>query len=194
MPENPTLTRMGAGLAAVAMSLGVSQLAAAFFSPAADARTSVGTAVINLTPGPVKEWAIQTFGTSDKTFLTVMVIVVIVALVSVAAIWERSRIPLGSLAIAAAAVAGCAAVLARPGATLPDVIPTVLGAAAGIAVLRLLTAPRVRNTEPEPGLDPGRRRSLLTLGFVGLGALSGVGGTVLTRQRRSVAGDREAFY
>lgn len=184
---------MAAGLAAVAMSLGVSQLAAAFFSPAADARTSVGTAVINLTPGPVKEWAIQTFGTSDKTFLTVMVIVVAVALISVAAIWERSRIPLGSLAIAAAAVAGSAAVLSRPGAGFPDVIPTALGAVAGIAVLRRLTAPRSRNGEPESDLDPGRRRSLLTMGFVGLGALSGVGGVALTRRRSSVAGDRDAF-
>ena len=46
--------RMGAGLAAAAVALGVTQLAAAFFSPAADSRTAVGTSVINLTPGPVK--------------------------------------------------------------------------------------------------------------------------------------------
>jgi hypothetical protein len=35
--------------------------------------------VVNLTPGPVKEWAIQTFGTADKLFLSVMVLVVIAA-------------------------------------------------------------------------------------------------------------------
>lgn len=192
MTESANLSRMGAGLAAAAVSLGVTQLAAAFFSPAADARASVGTAVINLTPGPVKEWAIQTFGTSDKTFLTVSVVVVVVALVSVAAIWERSRIPLGSLAIAAAAVAGSAAVLARPDAGLPDVIPTLLGAVCGIAVLRRLTAPRVQDS-PDSAADAERRRSLLTLGFIGLGALSGVAGSVLTRQRRSVAGDRDTF-
>ena len=57
---------MGAGIASAAVALGVTQLIAAFFSPAADARTAVGTSVINLTPGPVKEWAIQTFGTNDK--------------------------------------------------------------------------------------------------------------------------------
>jgi hypothetical protein len=45
--------RIGAGLAAAAVALGVTQLAAAFFSPAADARTAVGTSVITLTPGPV---------------------------------------------------------------------------------------------------------------------------------------------
>ncbi len=62
------------GVAAAAVALGVVQLTAAFFSPAADARTAVGTAVINATPGPVKEWAILTFGTADKLFLSVAVI------------------------------------------------------------------------------------------------------------------------
>lgn len=189
MPDSTARSRMAAGLAAAAVSLGVTQLAAAFFSPAADARTSVGTAVINLTPGPVKEWAIQTFGTSDKTFLTIMVVAVVLAAVAVAAVWERSRIPLGSLAIAAGGGAGMAAVLARPGAGVPDVIPTLLGAACGIAALRFLTSKPSAADDP----DTGRRRSLLTLAFAGIGAATGVGGALLTRQRRSVAGDRDAF-
>ena len=65
--------RMGGGVAAAAVALGVTQLLAAPFGPAADARTAVGSAVIDLTPGPVKEWAIQTFGTADKLFLSVAV-------------------------------------------------------------------------------------------------------------------------
>jgi DMSO/TMAO reductase YedYZ molybdopterin-dependent catalytic subunit len=184
---------MGAGLAAAAVALGVTQLAAAFFSPAADSRTAVGTSVINLTPGPVKEWAIQTFGTADKTFLTVMVLVVIAVLAASSAIWERSRIPLGSIVLAGAGLLGCLAVLSRPGAAAADLIPTLLGTASGIAGLRLLTSERIREQDPTETPDPGRRRSLLTLGFVGAGALSGVVGTVLTRQRRSVAADRDSF-
>ena len=184
---------MGAGLAAAAVALGVTQLAAAFFSPAADSRTAVGTSVINLTPGPVKEWAIQTFGTADKTFLTVMVLVVIAVLAASSAIWERSRIPLGSIVLAGAGLLGCLAVLSRPGAAAADLIPTLLGTASGIAGLRLLTSDRIREQDPTETPDPGRRRSLLTLGVVGAGALSGVVGTVLTRQRRSVAADRDSF-
>lgn len=184
---------MGAGLAAAAVALGVTQLAAAFFSPAADSRTAVGTSVINLTPGPVKEWAIQTFGTADKTFLTVMVLVVIAVLAASSAIWERSRIPLGSIVLAGAGLLGCLAVLSRPGAAAADLIPTLLGTASGIAGLRLLNSERIREQDPTETPDPGRRRSLLTLGFVGAGALSGVVGTVLTRQRRSVAADRDSF-
>jgi DMSO/TMAO reductase YedYZ molybdopterin-dependent catalytic subunit len=196
--------RMAAGVAAGGVALGVTQLAAAFFSPAADARTAVGTSVINLTPGPVKEWAIQTFGTQNKTFLTVMVVVVISALLAGAAIWERAWI--GTLTLLAAGVAGGLAVLNQPGAQVIDLIPVTLGTVCSIGVLRLLNrqptvqpdmdgpdvdGPDVNNTAPQP--DPGRRRSLQTLGLLSFGALSGVGGTVLGRQRRSVAGDREAF-
>lgn len=196
MSPTPILARMAAGLAAAAVALGVTQLAAAFFSPAADARTAVGTSVINLTPGPVKEWAIQTFGTSDKTFLTVMVVVVISALIAVAAVWERSRVPLGTLALLAGGVAGSLAVLDQPGGQVVDLIPTALGTLCGIGALRLLTRPRAEAGSPDGGptvADAGRRRSLATLGLLGFGALSGVGGNILTRQRRSVAADRDAF-
>lgn len=183
----PVSARMGAGVAAVAVALGVTQLLAAFFSPAADARTAVGTAVINLTPGPAKEWAIQTFGTADKLFLSVMVLLVIGVLAAVTAIWERSRVPLGSLAILAAGVAGCAAVLSVTGARLPDVIPTLVGTALGIVVLRRLTRSGSNDT------DTDRRRSLLTGVALGAGALSGVLGVLVNRRLKSVSGDREAF-
>lgn len=198
---------MGAGVAAAAVGLGVAQLLASFFSPAADVRTSVGTAVINLTPGPAKEWAIQTFGTADKLFLSVMVVAVVAALAAVAARWERSRIPVGSLAFVAAGLAGCAAVLARPGAGPADLVPTVVGVGCAIAVLRLLTSGRIRDDASDAAdaadgvdgddardrVDGGRRLSLATFGFVAAGLVSGVAGAVITRRLRSVSGDRDAL-
>ena len=194
---------MGAGVAAAALGVGVAQFLATFFSPAADVRTSVGTAVVNLTPGPVKEWAIQTFGTADKLFLSVMVLVVIAAVAAFTARWERSRIPLGSLAMAVAGVAGCAAVLARPGAGVADVIPTVVGVGCAIAVLRLLTSGRivdgvksvnaVDGVNTVDGVDSGRRLSLATLGFTAAGVASGVVGALLTRRLRSVSGERDTL-
>ena len=182
---------MGAGLAAAAVGVGVAQLLATFFSPAADVRTSVGSAVIDLTPGPVKEWAIQTFGTSDKLFLTVMVLVVIAAAAAVSALWERSRIPVGSLAMILAGVAGCAAVLTRPGASIPDIIPTVAGVACAVAVLRLLTAQTPAADDDAGAVDVQRRQSLKSLGFGTAGVLAGVTGVLLTRRVRSVAGERD---
>src|ERR1700754_2282189 len=48
------------------------------------------------------------------------------------------------------AVAGSAAVLSRPGASIVDVIPTLIGAACGIAVLRFLTSGRVADRQVVP--------------------------------------------
>jgi DMSO/TMAO reductase YedYZ molybdopterin-dependent catalytic subunit len=187
------------GVAAAAVALGVGALVAVPFGPSADSRTAVGSAVIDLTPGPAKEWAIQTFGTNDKLFLSVMVLIVIAAVAAIAAQWERSRVPVGSVVIGLAAVAGSAAVLARTGASAFDIVPTLVGALCGIATLRFLTSGRLTDgdaeaprSDVEPS-DPGRRLSLAALGFVGVGVLAGVLGAVLSRQLHSVSGDREAF-
>src|SRR3954463_8021576 len=190
-------TKAFAGIAAAAVALGVTQLVAVAFGPQADARTAVGSAVIDLTPGPVKEWAIQTFGTADKLFLTVLLLGVIALIAAVAARWETRRVPVGSLAIVAAGVVGCAAVLSRAGATWADIVPTVVGTACGVLVLRLLTSGRFtdepQQTDTDDSPERGRRLSLVTLGFLGAGVLSGVGGVVLSRLTSSVSGDREAF-
>ncbi|OBI84860.1 molybdopterin-dependent oxidoreductase [Mycobacterium sp. E740] len=187
-------TAMG-GIAAAAVALGVTQLLAAFVGPQADARTAVGSSVIDLTPGPVKEWAIQSFGTTDKLVLSMLVLAVIAVLAAATAAFETKRLPIGSVAIGAAGVAGCAAVLSRAGSNLLDVVPTVVGTACGVAVLRLLVSGRFTDA-PQPaddGPDHGRRLSLVTLGFLGAGALTGVAGVVLARLTTSVAGDRNAF-
>jgi DMSO/TMAO reductase YedYZ molybdopterin-dependent catalytic subunit len=197
MPEPAPDKRMLAGVAAAAVALGVTELLAVPFGPQADARTAIGSAVIDLTPGPIKEWAIQTFGTADKLFLSVLVLGVIALLAAVTARWETRRVPVGSAAIVVAGIAGCAAVLSRAGATLFDIVPTLVGTACGVAVLRLLTSGRFvdapERTEAPDSPDRGRRLSLVTLGFLGAGALSGVGGVVLSRILHSVSGDRDAF-
>lgn len=189
--------RMLAGIAAAAVALGVTQLVAVPFGPQADARTAVGSAVIDLTPGPVKEWAIQTFGTADKLFLTVLVVGVIALIAAVTARWETRRVPIGSAAIVIAGIVGGAAVLSRAGATWADTVPTVVGTACGVLVLRLLISGRFaeapEETETDDSPDRGRRLSLVTLGFLGAGALSGVAGVVLSRLTSSVSGDRDAF-
>ena len=189
--------RMLAGIAAAAVALGVTQLLAVAFGPQADARTAIGSTIIDLSPGPVKEWTIQTFGTADKLFLTIVVLGVIALIAAVTARWETRRVPVGSAAIGLAGILGCAAVLSREGATMLDIVPTVVGTVCGVAVLRLLTSGRFTDApEPTEGSgspDQGRRLSLMTLGFLGAGALSGVGGVVLSRMLSSVSGDRDAF-
>src|SRR5215218_1550777 len=169
-------SRMLAGIAAAAVALGVTELVAVAFGRQADARTAVGSAVIDLTPGPVKEWAIQTFGTADKLALSVLVLGVIALIAAVTARWETRRVPVGSAAIVVAGIVGCAAVLSRAGATAVDIVPTVIGTACGVVVLRLLISGRFTDApEPAEGSDSpdrGRRLSLVTLGFLGAGAIT----------------------
>lgn len=193
------MTSLGAkamgGIAAAAVAVGVAQLVGAAFGPAADVRTAVGSSVIELTPGPVKEWAIDTFGTADKLFLSVMVLLTIAVIAALAGMAESKRRPIGSTAIVAAGGLGCAAVLSRAGATLVDIVPTVVGAACGVAVLRFLVSGRfddARHGRDEPETDRGRRLSLMTLGLLGVGVSSGVAGVVISRLTSSVAGDRQA--
>lgn len=188
--------RMLAGVAAASVALGVAQLVSIPFGGRADARTAVGSAVVDLTPGPVKEWAIQTLGTLDKPFLAVVVLIVIATLAAIAGTLETRRRPVGSAVIVAGGVLGCVAVLSRPGATALDTIPAIVGTACGVATLRLLT----RRITPDPEnpddsndrTDSGRRR-LLVLGVLGFGMVSGVAGAVIARLAQSVAADRRTF-
>ncbi|HME75572.1 MAG TPA: molybdopterin-dependent oxidoreductase [Mycobacterium sp.] len=198
MAVAPSDGRMIAGVAAASVALGVAQVVGIPFGARADARAAIGSAAVDLTPAPIKEWAIQTLGSLDKLFVGVVVLVVIAAIAAIAGTLETQRRPLGSAAIAAAGVLGCAAVLSRQGATALDTIPTVAGAACGVATLRLLTRrlwpgladPKDTADHDEP--DAGRRR-LVMFGLVGFGVVSGVMGAVITRLVHSVAADRNSF-
>ncbi|WP_254849145.1 molybdopterin-dependent oxidoreductase [Mycobacterium sp. GA-1841] len=198
-PTPTSNTRMLGGVAAAAVALGVAQLVGVGFSSQADPRSAVGSAIVDLTPGPVKEWAIRTLGTSDKLFLSVAVLVVIATVAALAATYETRRRPLGSAIFVVAGILGCAAVLSRAGATALDVVPTVIGTAAGVAVLRWLagrlwTAPAgSRDASPDDSpdnVDAGRRGWLITAGVLGVGVTSGIVGAVIGRLVTSVAAER----
>jgi DMSO/TMAO reductase YedYZ molybdopterin-dependent catalytic subunit len=179
------------GLAAAAVAVGVTELVAAPFGLGADALNAVGSAVIDLTPGPVKEWAIATFGTADKLFLSIAMLAVIAALAAAAGWWETRQRPIGSALIALAGVAGCAAILFRPGGGPLDVIPTVVGTACGMVVLRVLTTKSIA-IHDDSAPDRSRRLSLAAFGLLVVGALGGVVGGILSRRLQSVSGERNA--
>ena len=177
-----------AGIAAAAVSLGVTQLLAAFVGPQSDSRTAVGSSVIDLTPGPVKEWAITTFGTADKLVLSVLVLAVIAVIAAVAGSMERRRVPIGSAAIVLAGVAGCAAVLSRAGASIVDIVPTVVGTVCGVAVLRLLTSGRFTDEPAEPAEPTIRRARSRSAAVAGDAGTAHRGRGHRRGRRRAVAG------
>jgi DMSO/TMAO reductase YedYZ molybdopterin-dependent catalytic subunit len=198
MAVSSSSERMIAGVAAASVALGVAQLVGIPFGARADARAAIGSVAIDVTPGPVKEWAIRSLGSLDKVFLAFVVLVVIATIAAIAGSLETQRRPVGSAVIAAAGVLGCIAVLSRPGATAFETIPTVVGAVCGVAALRFLTRrfwadPKHQEDSAQHDEPNARRRGLLVFGLLGFGVASGVAGAVITRLVHSVAADRKGF-
>ncbi len=185
-----------AGAAAVALSLGVSELAAGLLG-LPSLIEAVGDWVIDASPTPVKEWAISTFGTNDKLVLLLGIVLVSLLVGALVGMIARRRF---GLAIAAFLGFGAAAALAAvrdPSVSLGvAVIPAGLAAITGLAALRWLydrssdgeRAP-VR-LEDEAAEDPSRRQLMIGLGAVlGVAALSGgIGRALVDRSTRTVSG------
>ena len=148
-----------AGIAAAAVALGVTQLVAAFVGPQSDSRTAIGSSVIDLTPGPVKEWAITTFGTADKLVLSVLVLAVIAVIAAVAGSMERPRVPIGSAAIVPPGWPDARRCCPAVGNCRWTSSPPSSAPCAGSSVLRLLTSGRFTDGPAEPAEPDDVRRA-----------------------------------
>ncbi|YCK41736.1 molybdopterin-dependent oxidoreductase [Actinomadura sp. ATCC 39365] len=124
-----------AGLTAGALALGIAQLVAGFAGPETFPVVAVGDTAVDLTPAPVKDFAINTFGENDKTVLIGGVLVVLAGIAAVIGVLARRRLAYGYAGLALFGVVGAAAVLTRPGAGAGDVLPTVVGVLCGGLVL-----------------------------------------------------------
>jgi DMSO/TMAO reductase YedYZ molybdopterin-dependent catalytic subunit len=183
-----------AGAAAVALSLGVSELAAGLLG-LPSLIEAVGDWVIDASPTPVKEWAIETFGTNDKLVLLIGIVVVSLLIGGLVGILARRRF---GIAVAAFLGFGAAATLAAirdPAVSIGvAVIPAGLAAITGLAALRWLhdRAPDASEGEAEdvPAADMSRRSLMVGLGAVlGVAALSGgIGRALVDRSTRTVSG------
>lgn len=152
-------------------------------APAASPVLAVGSTVIDLTPTPVKEWAVARLGTADKPVLLGSVLLVTLALAAAGGILARWRFGVGaSLVVALVGVAG-AATLLRPAARPIDVLPSIVTAIVALVVLRAFT-PQAHAT---PADGPGRRRLLIGAGAVaGAAMVAGAAGQWLIQRARDV--------
>ena len=127
------------GVLATLVGMAAGHVAASLLNPAASPVLAVGSTVIDLTPTPLKEWAIRQFGTADKPILVGSVLLGTLVLAGIAGILARRRFALGAaLLIVLVALAGAAA-LARPSASVLDALPALAAAAVGVGALAWLT-------------------------------------------------------
>ncbi|MGO9190890.1 MAG: oxidoreductase, partial [Streptosporangiaceae bacterium] len=127
-----------AGLLTGAVALGVAELTAAVTGPNGAPVVAVGETAINLTPVPVKEFAIAHFGTHDKQALVIGIVVLLAAFAAGIGVLAVRRLAYGLAALAAFAAVGVAAAVSLPAATAADVVPTLAGAAVAAVTLVLL--------------------------------------------------------
>lgn len=196
------------GVIAVGAALGVGELVAALVSPDSSPYFAVGSWVVDHTPQAVREWAIATFGTSDKLVLFVVMGAVIAIIAAGSGAAERRRPPIGSVIIIVFAVLGAVAALGRAGATGSYMLPSILGGAVGVVVLRVLIGMLDRDSdtadsdtahsdaaEPDSARRaPVSRRFLLTAGGIAAAAVAvgALGRTMLAGASRTIA-DRKAI-
>ena len=139
---------------------------------------AVGNRVVDRTPRPVKEWAVSTFGASDKALLVVGVIAVLalaLALLGWTGARQPAALPLGIaglVAVAGAALLTDPAAGGRLGAVLA-VVAAMAAAGVGGAVALVATARRGRLDSAERG----DRRSFLVAASA-LATLAAAGGAV----------------
>ena len=111
------------GILAAVAGIAAGHLVAGFLAPASSPVLAIGSTVIDLTPTPVKEWAIATFGTDDKLILQGSVLVVTLVLAAVAGLLARRRMPVAvGFIVLLTGLAGAAALL-RPAARPLDALP-----------------------------------------------------------------------
>lgn len=172
----PALAALGGATAAL-LGAAAGHLVAALTNPSASPVLAVGSTVIDLTPTPVKEWAVARFGTADKPILVGSVVVGSLLLAATAGLVARRRFPLGAALFAVLVAAAGTAALTRPTAGPLDALPTLVTGVVGVGALWLVTRSAqgaARATAADSGPRP-TRRTLLVVGAAAAGAMAGAG-------------------
>ncbi|MFC4786078.1 molybdopterin-dependent oxidoreductase [Nocardioides sp. MAHUQ-72] len=176
------LLHAGFGVLATIVGVAAGHLVAALTEPAASPVLAVGSTVIDLTPTPLKEWAIAHFGTHDKTVLVGSVLVGVLLLAVVAGLLTLRRFVYGAALLVVLVAVAAGAALTRPTAGLSDLVPSIAAAVTGVASLAWLVraAPDRPTGDASTGDgstgDGTSRRGLLVAGGVLAAAAAVMGG------------------
>jgi DMSO/TMAO reductase YedYZ molybdopterin-dependent catalytic subunit len=180
------------GILAAAAGIAAGHLVAGFVDPATSPVLTIGSTVIDLTPTPVKEWAIARFGTADKPILLGSVVLVTLVAAALIGLLARRRRALATALLGGLVLLTGAAALTRPSFAVIDLLPTLVTLGAGLGAFWWLTglalavdSDRAPAPAPAPAADSTRpaggstaRRAFLggALGVTALSVLAAVGG------------------
>lgn len=177
-----------AGLAGLAVSHAATMALTLRSSPV----VAVSETIIQLTPGPVAERAIDILGSRDKPVLVAVVVAVFLGIAIWAGLLAKRSWWLPLVVYAVMGGIAAAAVVTRYDARALDMVPVMAGVVTWIVALSFLTDPLVREQheqeQPEVEAPRHNRRSfLIRAGAGGLVAIAvGLTGEVFGRGRRQV--------
>lgn len=159
------------GVLATGAGLGAGHLVA-LLDPASSPIIAVATRFIGLTPGPVKDWAVATFGTADKAVLVVGAVIVTLGLGALVGLVAHRSTRIGLVCSAALAVIAIAAAGADSARGMLWFAPGLVAlAVGGWALLRLVQASDTSAVTPEPGATGRREWMRLAVGMGGVGVV-----------------------
>ncbi|MBV9140473.1 MAG: molybdopterin-dependent oxidoreductase [Pseudonocardiales bacterium] len=183
------------GLLSVAAGLGVGHLVAGLVSSRASPFLAVGNSAIDLTPLWLRDFAIRTFGTYDKTILLLGMAVVIGLIgVGVGLVSRRSRTP-GLVLIVVLGTLATAAVTTRPKAGLLDFLAPLAALIASVGTFVVLhERGRTSGAQAAEGatVEASRRALLTGSAAVVAGAGIAAAGGQLLAGRGGVEASRQA--
>ncbi|MFJ3958696.1 molybdopterin-dependent oxidoreductase [Arthrobacter sp. NPDC090010] len=165
------------GLLAVTVGLLVGELLSVWLSPSLSPLNAVGSAMIDLMPPGVKDWAVANFGTDDKTVFGVVMRVVAGLLACLAGVLERRRRGAGvAVVIAIGLLTALAAITRHDGGAVLALLGLLSAVVAAVVLRALIRRLGERGERPvgADGIPEGDRR-----GFLRLLAATAVGAAVL---------------
>jgi len=127
------------GLLSGAVGVCVGFLVSGITGPVGSPVVAVAQMAVDLSPPPVKNFAIREFGTNDKLVLQIGVLVVLAAFAAVIGVLARRRPSDGLVGIAIFAAIGLVAAGTRPTSTAVDLLPALIGSAAAAITMVALT-------------------------------------------------------
>ena len=186
------------GLIATGAGLAAAELVVGLFERTSSPVVPVGQVFIDWVPRPLKDWAIDTFGTNDKVVLVVGALVVLLGIgIGVGVLAMRGARSAAVALTCVTGVIGAWAVLTRPEPTLVKLLPTMIGTGVSVAVLLYLAPRPERSTttiEPEqPAAEPmGVDRRRFVGGAIGIGSVAVFAGGLgrMLQQRFEVDNER----
>ncbi|AND17849.1 molybdopterin-dependent oxidoreductase [Rathayibacter tritici] len=194
-----------AGIITGGVLLAVAELVALAVARTASPVLALGSFVVDIVPRPLKEFAIETFGENDKTFLLGSIGAAVVVAAAIAGVLQLIRPPLGQVLLVIAGGLSIAAIVTRAGAAPLAAVPTLVGLVVAVLVMHLLftrlrgwRAARVseaRGTSSEARPGALERRGFFRIALITAvgAAVVGTGARLVNAATSSLAGVRNAL-